>query len=129
MRGRDREHVGKLVEAAVGGFIARQLRGHVEALRIEAEQITDRVAVLGAVQSMHGTDAPGIGTRGPRGIERALDLAGGGMIRRGVRARPSWRRHRSGAQFLDNRFPYLRMAARIHRVETIERETAGARAL
>ena len=54
MRRRDRQGVGKVVEAAVGGFVAGQKRLHVDAVGVEREQIADRVVVLGPVQTMNG---------------------------------------------------------------------------
>ena len=72
MRGRDAEDVGEIVEAAVGGFIAGQQRRHVERLRIEREQIADRVAVLRAIQAMHRADSSRVRRCRPRAIDVRL---------------------------------------------------------
>jgi pimeloyl-ACP methyl ester carboxylesterase len=73
---------------SLGGFVARQLRGDVDALRIESKQVANRVGVLGAIQPMHRADAARIGMRGPCAIERALQL----VCRRGICRRDSCRR-------------------------------------
>jgi hypothetical protein len=58
VRRRDRQDVGKVVEAAVRCFISGQLRRDVD---VEREEIADRIRVLDAVEPMHGADATGFG--------------------------------------------------------------------
>ena len=45
---RNRQRVGQVVEAAIGGLVAGEQRAHVE---VEAEEVAHRVAVLRAVQA------------------------------------------------------------------------------
>ena len=105
MGGRDRQRIREVVEAAVGRLVAGQQRLHVEAERIDPEQIADGVAVLGAVEPMDRADPAGIGVRRPRAVDFLLDVLNRGAIRAGIRARPPGRRHRTGAQPGDDLLP------------------------
>ena len=126
---RDREHVGEVVEAAVGGLVARQQRPDVEAARVERDQVAQRVGVLRAVQAVDGADAARLRVGRPGPVELGLQRSGHGVVRLHVGARPSGRRHGAGAQLLGDAFPHLGMVARPAGVEPFEHEPAGAQAL
>ncbi len=76
VRRRNREDVGEVVEAAVRGLVAGQERLHVERERVEREQIANRVAVLRAIEAMHGAHPAGIRIGGPRAIDVRFEPAG-----------------------------------------------------
>src|SRR5206468_3506318 len=129
VRRRNRERVGEVVEAAVGGLVAGQERLDVNASKVEREQIADGVAVFGAVETMDGADASGIRARGPRAIDFGFEPARDRMIGRRVRPWPSGRRHRAGAKLRDHTLPQLRVVAGPGDVDTIERNPTGAKPL
>ena len=90
MRRRNGEDVGEIVEAAVGGLITGQQRLHVERLRIEREQIADRVAVLRAIQAMDGADPPGFGFAvHARSMSASIQLAIDCAVASSGRGRPA----------------------------------------
>ena len=126
VRRRDRQNVGKVVEAAVRCFISRQLRRDVH---VEREEIADRVRVLDAVQPMHGADAPGIRMREPRAIDRALEGGGGRVVRGDIGSRQSGRRHRTGAELRDDTLPQFRVSLRRGNVCRVERQPRRTKAL
>jgi len=84
VRRRDRQDVGKVVEAAVRCFISGQLRRDVD---VEREEIANRIRVLDAVEPMHGADATWIRMREPRAIDRVLEGRGGRVVGRDIGSR------------------------------------------
>ena len=121
MRRRDRQRLGDVVEAAVGGLVARQERLHIEAHRIEREQIANRVVVFSTVEAMHGNRSRVRRRQRGRAIDFVLEPACDRAIRGGVGPRPSGRRHRAGAQLRDHALPGLGVRARRRDVEALER--------
>ncbi len=93
VRGRDGQGIGKVVEAAVRGFIARQLRPDID---VELQEIADRVVVFRAVQALDGADAARIRVRRPCAIDFVFQPQRHRSIGRRIRPRPSRRRHRTG---------------------------------
>ena len=122
VRGGNRQRVGEVVEAAVGGFIAGQKRFGVE---VDREQIADRVVVFGAIEPMHGGDPPGIRFRIPRAIHLLLQPARDRAICCFVRTRAAGRRHRTRPQLRDDFFPRLRVRARRVEIQAFQIEPAG----
>ena len=118
----DGEDVGEVVEAAVRRLVTRQQRLHVEAARVQCDQVTQGVAVFRAVEAVDGADAARARIGGPRPIELGLEPAGHRVIGLGVRAGPPRRRHRSRPQLFDDTFPYVRMVARPRGVQIVERQ-------
>src|SRR6266498_3124402 len=126
MRRRDGERIGEVVEAAIGGFIARQKRPHVE---IEREEIADRVVVLHSIQPVYGADSPWMwmGDRG--GIESVFERSGDGVIGGRIGPRSSWRGHGAGAKFADHALPDLGIRACLRDVQRVKRKTRGTKSL
>ena len=124
VRRRDRQRVGELVEAAVGGFVAGQLRPHVE---IEAEQIADGVVVFRAVQAMDGADSAGVRIGRPRAIELGLEQVDDRIIGLRVRTGPAWRRHRARSKLLDDALPHVSVRGRLARIHRAEGKASRAR--
>jgi len=126
MSRRNRQHVGKVVEAAVGRLVAGQKRPHIE---VDGEQITDGVVVLGAVETMHGANPPRVRVRFPRPVDDVLHAAGHGAIRRLVRPRDTRRRHRARTQPGDDLFPRFRVRSGRRQIEAVELEPGGVKSL
>ena len=126
VRPRDREHAREVVEAAVGRLVAGQQRPHVEAVRVDGEQVAQGVGVLRAVQPVDRGDAAGRGSGGPGPIDLRFQPAGHGAIRARVGARTSGRRHRARPQPADDALPQLGSGVRPGRVEAVERQPGGA---
>ena len=119
VRGRDGQGIGEVVEAAVRGFIARQLRPDID---VELQEIADRVVVFRAVQALDGADAARIRVRRPCAIDFVFQPQRHRSIGRRIRSRPSRRRHRTGTQFPDHFFPDFGVRAGFADVLFIEGE-------
>src|SRR5438067_4087019 len=89
MRRGDGERVRKIIEAAVGRFVSRKLRSHIE---IHGEQVANRIAVLRAIEAVNSTDTARIGTCRPGAIDLIFQPGCDGAIRCRVRPRSSRRR-------------------------------------
>jgi hypothetical protein len=126
VRRRNRQHIRKVVEAAVCRFISRQLRRDVH---VEREEIADRIGVLDAVEAMHSADATGIRMREPRRIDGALERRGGRVVGGNVRSRQSRWRHRARAQLRDDALPEIRAARRRSNIHRVERQPRCTQAL
>ena len=118
----DGEDVREVVEAAVRRLVTRQQRLHVEAARVQCDQVTQSVGVFGAVEAVDRANPARARIGGPGPVEFGLQPAGYRVIGLGVRAGPPRRRHRPGAQLLDDTFPYVRMVARPRGVQHVERQ-------
>ena len=129
MRGGNRENVGEVVEAPVGGIVARQQRSHVGGAAIEAEQIVDGVVVLGAIEAVDCRDAAGTRMCRPGTVDLVLEPAGGGAIAVGIGTRSARRRHRAGPQLLDDPLPHAGVRGWIGHVQRIEGESGGPKLL
>ena len=103
VRGRDRERVGEIVEAAIRGLVTRQERLHVH---LEREQVVDRVVVFQAVQAMHRIRRArvGVATSG-RPIELRLQPARHQLVFGRIGPQLVTRRHRARAQLPDYGLP------------------------
>ena len=98
---RSLEHIGDVVEA-VARAIGRQQRLDVDR---HAEQVADRVAVLGAVQAMQGL-APRL-RRGRRGgIELPFEIGDETRGRCRVGPRAARRRHEAKVELVDHLLPH-----------------------
>ena len=126
---RDRERIREVVEAAIRGFVARQQRLHVEAQRIEREQVAHGVAVFGAIEAVDCADSPWIRIRDPRAIDFRLEPARDGVIRGAVGTRPPRRRHRAGAELRDDALPHFCVCSRSRDVDRVEHQPGGAKLL
>ena len=91
MRGGDREDIRKIIEAAVGGFVAGEQCLHIKRLRVQREEIAHGVAVLRAVEAMDRADAARHRRRTPCSIDVRFKPRGDRVQRllRSGRGRPA----------------------------------------
>ena len=120
VRGRQPENVGEVVEAAVGGLVARQQRLDVH---VEREQVADGVAVLRAVDAVDGVDPPRVGVGGPGAVQLGLQPPRHVPVGLVVRPRTSGRRHRAGPQPGRHPLPRVRVGRHVLHVESRDGET------
>ena len=99
---RDAERIGHVVEA-VGGVVSGKKRVDVD---VEREQIADRVAILGPVQTIEG-GPPRVGMRFRLAGERAIEPGGQTAVRRFIRTAAAVWRHRPRPDFPQHLFPDL----------------------
>ena len=117
-RGRHRQHLGDVVEPVLVGIVGRKQRADVG---VDAEEIADRVGVLGAVQAMHGgTTRVHVERRRP--VERGFETGDERRGRRRIGPRSSDRRHRPSAELPHHLFPLLRVGADLRQIRVVERQ-------
>ena len=119
LRGRYRKHFGVVVEPGIRCLVPGQHRRHVD---FQREEVTNRVAVLRAVQAMHRRGSARIRVRRGRLVDLRLQPARDRtrLFRAGPRA--SRRRHRARRESRDHPLPQLRVGARPLRVHDVQRE-------
>ncbi len=98
VRGRNREHIGEIVEASVGGVIAGEKWLNVY---VEREEVADGVVVFGAIEPMDRADSARIGMTLGCPVDHAFKLCGQRVVGRRIGPWHFRRRHGSCAQ-LDN---------------------------
>ena len=98
---RSLEHIGDVVEA-VARAIGRQQRLDVDR---HAEQVADRIAVLGAVQAMQGL-APRLRRGRCGGIELPFEIGDEARGRCRVGPRAARRRHEAKVELVDHLLPH-----------------------
>ncbi len=104
-RRRQLQHAGDVVEA-VARLVGRQQLGDLD---VEVEQIANRVAILGAVQTMERLGAARVRIGGGVGVELVFEPADERKPGVGRRPRLADGRHHAGAQLANHRFPLGRM--------------------
>jgi len=119
---RRRELPDRDVVEPVARVVFRQERRDVD---VDAEQIADRVLILGAIQPAEGLGAPWIGRRGCGAIEGGLEQRDERLVRRLVGPGLSWRRHHADAQLPHDFFPRRRLLAHPIDVERCQRQPGG----
>jgi hypothetical protein len=114
--GRDREQVGDVVEAVLIGLVGHRQRATIHP---EPEQVTNRVGVFSAVETMD-RDSAGIRMRGAECVEVVFDQRRQRVVGHLVGARPSGRRHLARAQLARDSLPLLGIGADVVGVERVE---------
>ena len=122
LRGRDREHLGVVVEAGVRRLVPGQQRRHVD---LQREEVANRVAVLRAVQAMHRAGSARIRVRRRRLVDARLQPARDRARLLFAGPRTPRGRHRARLQSRDNPLPHLRVGARPLRVRRVQGEPGG----
>jgi hypothetical protein len=113
----DLQDAGDVVEA-VALVVGRQQLCDVD---LQIEQIANRVAIFGAIQSMDWFMAR-IGTANRLLVERRLETRDKAVEGGRVRTRHALRRHHAATDFANDLFPELRLSGCISGVQTLEDE-------
>jgi hypothetical protein len=98
--------------------IVGQYRGDVD---VEREQVADRIAVFGTVQSMDD-EAARRRTRRPAAVERVRQPGGEADVFRFARMGTALRRHRPDAQLAEHALPHRRIGDDVVEIRRIELE-------
>ena len=100
------------------------MAGHID---VQFEQVTDRVAVLRAIEPVKGLGPSGIGIRRCSTIERRLQVRDKALVTRLIGAPPALRRRRHGArvQFPQGLFPDQRVRGHVVDVRHVEGNSSG----
>ena len=92
-------------------------------VRLDAEQVANRIRVLGAIEPMHGR---GAGVRIRRGgrVERALERCDELVAHVGIGLRLLARRHRSNLELAQHLFPDRGIGVDVVEARPLERQLA-----
>ena len=123
-RRRHAENVGDVVEA-VAFVVRRQELGRVD---LEAEQIADRVAVLGAVQAVDRRAAR-IRIARACAVERRGEPRDHALVDVGLGPRHALRRHRPGVELAHHPLPNFGVGGDVLEVARVEHHVADLRVL
>ncbi len=118
--GRHRKHVADIVEP-VARIVHRQRRPRLD---IERQYVANRIAVLHAIQAMHGGPA-GIRIAGGRMVQRLLQRFGERRRHGRRRTRHPGGRHLSRAELTQDAFQQRRVAGYMIEVDSVEDHPRG----